>query len=294
MTDLTRSHPPRNASLQLEGCSVHYSVRGSGEPILFIQGTGVHGEGWKPQLDEFAARHACISFDNRGMGRSQPRGTQLTIERMALDALAVLEAAGHAAAHVVGHSLGGLVALQFALLAPARTRSLALLCTFADGSAPARGASLFWTGMRSRIGTARMRRDAFLELILTPEYLRAADHEQLARELAPLFGHPLERSPAIVLPQIAAMRRCDLSARLPELAPIPTLVLSAAHDRITPSTLGRALAAGIPGARYAEVPDAGHAAPISHAAEVNALLHEHFSRVALSSRAPTSNRGARS
>jgi len=275
-----------NASVQVDGCSLHYSVRGSGDAILFIQGTGVHGEGWKPQTDEFAARHTCIAFDNRGMGRSQPRGTKLTIERMALDALAVLAAADCPAAHVVGHSLGGLVALEFALLAPAQTKSLALLCTFADGRAPARGGRMFWLGMRSRVGTARMRREAFLELILTPEYLRTADHEQLARELAPLFGHPLEQQPAVVLPQIAAMRRCDLGARLPELAPIPTLVLSATHDRIAPPGLGRTLAAGIPGARYAEIPDAGHAAPISHAAAVNALLREHFSRAALPSRAP--------
>jgi len=263
--------------LHLEGCALHYSVRGSGDPILFIQGTGVHGEGWRPQVDAFAARHACVTFDNRGMGLSQPIGARLSIERMARDGLAVLAAAGFPAAHVVGHSLGGLVALQLALLEPARAKSLALLCTFADGRACARGASLVWTGVRSRIGSARMRRAAFLELILTPAMLRGADAEQLARELAPLFGHPLEEQPAVVLPQIAAMRACDLSPRLCELASIPTLVVGAAHDRISPPALGRAIAAGIPGARYAELADAGHAAPISHPVQVNELLRVHFS-----------------
>ena len=121
-----------------------------------------------------------------------------------------------------------------------------------------------------------MRRDAFLELILTPEHLRTADHEQLAGELAPLFGHPLERQPPIVMPQIAAMRRCDLSARLPELARMPTLVVSAADDLIAPPALGRALAAGIPGAHYVELADAAHGAPITHAAQVNTLLRGHF------------------
>ena len=282
----------RTHSIDVAGCSLHFSVRGHGDPILFIQGTGVHGAGWKPQADEFAAQHACIQFDNRGMGMSQPRGAKLTIERMARDGLAVLAAAGFPAANVVGHSLGGLVALELALLETARVKSLALLCTFADGRACARGASLFWTGFRSRVGTARMRRDAFLELILTPEYLRTADHERLARELAPLFGHPLESQPAIVLPQIAAMRHCDLSARLAELASIPTLVLSAARDRIAPPALGHALAAGIPGARYVELADVGHAAPISHAALVNAHLREHFSRAALSITRPKPSEGA--
>lgn len=159
---------PRTHSIEADGCPLHYTLHGSGDPILLIQGTGVHGEGWKPQTDEFAAQHACIRFDNRGMGLSQPIGTKLTIERMARDGLAVLEAAGWPSAHVVGHSLGGLVALELALLEPSRAKSLALLCTFADGGASARGAGIFWTGVRSRLGTARMRRHAFLELILSP------------------------------------------------------------------------------------------------------------------------------
>jgi len=264
-------------ALEVEGCPLSYRVRGSGPPILFVQGTGVHGSGWKPQVEEFERDHRCISFDNRGLGLSQPRGARLKIERMARDGLAVLEAAGAGAAHVVGHSLGGLVALQLALLEPARVRSLALLCTFADGRAPARGARMLWIGTRTRLGTARMRRHAFLELILAPEALRTADRDALARELAPLFGHDLADQPPIVMEQIAAMRRCNLAPRLAELARIPTLVLAAAHDGIAPPALGRALAAGIPGARYVELPDAAHGAPITHAAQVNALLRVHFS-----------------
>jgi pimeloyl-ACP methyl ester carboxylesterase len=278
----------------LEGCPLHYSVRGSGTPILFIQGTGVHGSGWGPQVDEFQREHRCITFDNRGLGLSRPRGAGLSIERMARDGLAVLEAAGAKQAHVVGHSLGGLVALQLALLEPARTQSLALLCTFADGQAPARGAGIFWTGVRSRLGTARMRRHAFLELILPPEKLRGLDRDALAAELAPLFGHDLAEQSPIVLAQIAAMRACDLRARLAELASVPTLVVSTALDRIAPPALGRALAFGIPGARYVEIAEAAHGVPITHAARVNALLREHFQAASMSAAAPLAPTGGRS
>ena len=101
---------------------------------------------------------------------------------------------------------------------------------------------------------------------------------QLAAELATLFGRDLADQPAIVMTQLRAAARFDISARLPELAGIRTLVMSARHDRIAPPRFGRALAAGIPGARYVEIETAGHAAPIQCAGEVNALLADHLGR----------------
>jgi pimeloyl-ACP methyl ester carboxylesterase len=72
------------------------------------------------------------------------------------------------------------------------------------------------------------------------------------------------------------MRAADATPRLAELAGVPTLVVSAAHDPIAPPRAGRALAAGIPGARYVEMPDASHGAPIHQAGQVNALLLDHL------------------
>ena len=151
----------------VSGCALSYEVRGAGEAVLFLQGVGVHGDGWRPQVDEFRARRRCITVDNRGIGRSVPAGGPVTVERMALDALAVLDAESIDVAHVVGHSLGGLVALQLALTARNRVASLALLCTFADGRAAAPPTPrMIWLGARSRIGTRSARRRAFLGLVL--------------------------------------------------------------------------------------------------------------------------------
>ena len=116
-----------------KGCELSYWVRGAGAPVLFIQGVGVHGSGWTPQIDALADRCQCTTFDNRGLGLSQPRGCAITVEQMADDAAAVMDAVGWQSAHIVGHSLGGLVALHLALSARARVRSLSLLCTFARG-----------------------------------------------------------------------------------------------------------------------------------------------------------------
>jgi pimeloyl-ACP methyl ester carboxylesterase len=84
--------------------------------------------------------------------------------------------------------------------------------------------------------------------------------------------------------QLRAMARYDASQRLAALARVPTLVVSARHDRIAPPACGRALVAAIPGARYVELPDAGHAAPIQCADELNALLAGHFEAVAAAER----------
>src|SRR4051812_29731030 len=113
-----------NAPLSVEhlGCRLHYTLRGDGPPVLFIQGVGVHGDGWLPQTNALSSRFHCLTFDNRGLGRSQPIGCAVTVEQMADDARAVMDAAGWEPAHVVGHSLGGLVALHLVLAHRPRVR----------------------------------------------------------------------------------------------------------------------------------------------------------------------------
>ncbi len=80
-------------------------MRGQGPAVVFIQGCGVQGSGWLPQIDALAEKYTCIWFDNRGIGNSQPVGAKLTVARMAQDTLAILRASGHNRAHIVGHSL---------------------------------------------------------------------------------------------------------------------------------------------------------------------------------------------
>jgi pimeloyl-ACP methyl ester carboxylesterase len=263
------------------GCSLAYDVRGDGPPMVMIQGVGVAGSGWQPQVEALSNRYACLSFDNRGMGASQPLGCAITVEQMADDVRAIMDAEGWASAHVVGHSLGGLVALHLALACRSRVRSLSLLCTFADGRIPTRlTPRMIWLGMRSRLGPRRARRRAFLRFVMPPDALRnAADTDALAAELAPLFGHDLADQPPVTMKQFGAMKRYDATTRLKELAGLPTLVVSAAEDPIAPPAAGRGIAAGIPGARYVEIPDASHGVPIHQAGRVNALLIEHFGSI---------------
>ena len=106
------------ASSEVESRGCHYKrMVGAGEPVVFIQLVGLHGDGWLPQTQVVGSEFECVTFDNRGMGKSQPAGAAITVQQMAEDALSVMDAAGIRAAHLVGHSLGGAVALQTALSA---------------------------------------------------------------------------------------------------------------------------------------------------------------------------------
>jgi pimeloyl-ACP methyl ester carboxylesterase len=267
------------------GCLLHYKRVGAGEPIVFIQGVGLHGDGWLPQTQSLNSEIECVTFDNRGMGKSQPAGSPITVQQMAEDTLSVMAASGIRAAHLVGHSLGGVVALQTALFAPERVKSLSLLCTSARGAdATQLSMRMVLLGLQSRIGSRRMRARAFLKIVMPADYLAGQDCDALAERLKPLFGHDLADTPPIVMRQLGALKRFDATARLGDLKGIATLVVSAAEDVIFPPRCGRALADGIPGACYVALEGAAHGMTIQSADRVNQLLLQHFKSVGASSR----------
>ena len=98
-----------------------------------VQGVGVAGCGWRPQVDALSPSFRVITFDNRGIGGSTRGSAPLTIDLMADDALAIADAESLERFHLVGHSMGGLIAQAAAIRARPRILSLTLMCTFADG-----------------------------------------------------------------------------------------------------------------------------------------------------------------
>ena len=267
-------------SLPRSDVSLSYDLAGKGEPVLFIQGIGVAGDGWRPQVDELAERWQTLRYDNRGLGRSVPCGGPISVEVMAQDALALMDAAGWESAHVVGHSMGGVIAQQLALDAPARVRSLALICTFARGADAARlTPRLFWLSLRTRIGSRRMRRRAFLEMLWPKSELREVSTDALASRIGALVGRDLADNPPILFQQFRALARHDVFSRLGELT-LPVLVINAEHDPIARPDSGRQLAAAIPRAEFELFPAASHGVTIQHAAEINARLERFWSGLA--------------
>ncbi len=241
--------------VETAGATIHYTRQGTGPALLLVQGVGAVGGAWQPQIDALSERFTVVTYDNRGIGRSVMDAPHLSVEAMADDGLAVMDAEGVGEFHLAGHSMGGVIAQQVALSAPGRVRTLSLLCTFARG---AQGARMSWdllvAGVRSRLGPRAMRRRAFIELIMPPAYLAATDYQRLCVQLERLFERDLALQPPIVMRQLRAMAKYDALTRLSRLGDIPTLVVAAQLDRIALPDFGRQLAAAIPDARLSSCP----------------------------------------
>jgi pimeloyl-ACP methyl ester carboxylesterase len=121
-----------------------------------------------------------------------------------------------------------------------------------------------------------MRRQGMVPMLFPDSWLRNVDRSELADRLERLFGGDLADSPPIIREQLRAMKPYDASARLKELAGIPTLVVSGRHDPIAPAMAGKTLVHNMPGAQYVEFEDASHALPIQSADQLNALLLDHL------------------
>jgi pimeloyl-ACP methyl ester carboxylesterase len=259
------------------GSRIAYTRVGSGPAVLLIQGVGAIGRVWEPQVEALAPRFTAVHFDNRGIGESTSDGRALSIEAMASDALAVMDAEQIDRFHVAGHSMGGAIAQALALAVPERVLSLSLLCTFAaGGDAVKLSWGMMWSGIRSRVGSRAARRRAFLEMVVPPAELSAHGVDAMHERLAPLFGRDLADQPPIAMKQLRALSRYDARERLGTLSGMPTLVMSGELDRIARPESGRGLAAAIPGARYLELPGAGHAVPVYRPDAVNGPLLEHL------------------
>ena len=113
-----------------DGTKIAYSAWGrrEGTPVVMIQGLGVDGRGWALQRGAFGRKHKCIAPDNRGTGHSDAPEGPYDLQAMAEDVIAVLDHAGIERAHIVGASMGGVIAQIIGVLHADRVTSLTLAC----------------------------------------------------------------------------------------------------------------------------------------------------------------------
>jgi len=227
---------------------IWWDQSGTGDPVLLIMGHAYGADMWHRTAPVLAASYRVIRFDNRGAGRSSDPPGPYPVPLMAGDAVAVLDAAGAAAAHVYGVSMGGAIALQLALDHPGRVRSLILGATAASADGASRGAVS--TRARTLVPAAALNRMAGKLLYGpgTPASRRAEDQQIVRRTRASGRGRR---------GQLTGLAGFDVTGRLAEIR-IPTLVMHGAQDRIVPAASAQRLAGGIAGARLVVFPGAGH------------------------------------
>jgi 3-oxoadipate enol-lactonase len=238
------------------GPTLNYVRRGSGEPMLLIQGmSGNHLSWGEPFLTELERDFDLVAYDHRGVGKSSRVTDPFSIADLADDAAAVLDALGWDSAHVVGISMGGMVAQELALRHPQRVRTLTLGCTYCGGE----GSALTSNEVFGKLSEAMMSGDrdraiaTSFEVNISPGY--GADQSAYGTfyEMATALPTPV---PVIML-QAQAVQSHDTLSRLGEIQ-VPTLVIHGTVDEMLPYSNAVLIAARIPGARLVTLEDVGH------------------------------------
>ncbi len=240
---------------------------GAGPAVMLVAGLGGKGRFWDHQVPTLAERYRVITHDHRGTGGSTRSQIVYSAEQMAEDLVALMDALEIERAHVVGHSTGGAVGQYLALNHPDRVLSLLLSASWAGPN------ELF-------METFRLRRQVLISQGPQAYYLLGSLLASPAERLRPGFlslAHHLQDRMQdfpgleIELSRIAAVMSHDLRSHLGRIR-VPTLVVGAEDDQLTPSGMQTELAERIPHARLTLLPRGGHFYPINERAAFNELL----------------------
>ena len=239
------------AFVENRGAKIHWDEQGQGAPILLIMGLGYPSSLWHRVRPVLAERYRTVAFDNRGVGLSDVPPGPYSIVTMASDVAAVLDAAGVDDAHIFGVSMGGMIAQEFALQYPARTRSLILGCTSAGGPSAVRAESKVADVLMMRGMTLEQAREAILPYIYDAATLREKIEEDLSlrrRWLPSLEGY---------MAQLQGILAWEAYSRIAQIT-APTLVIHGKSDALVPPGNGELIAARIPGSRLVLLEHASH------------------------------------
>jgi pimeloyl-ACP methyl ester carboxylesterase len=258
-----------------------YADRGQGEPLLFLNGLSGDHLYWMGQLRALGKHYRCLALDNRDVGQTRATARPYSTADLAGDVLGLLDGLALPAAHVVGLSMGGMVAQELALRAPGRVKSLVLADTLARADEWFRGTLSAFEAVRRQVADT----PAFFETIL-PWWVSWRFFEQSER--VTWLRWLLRQSPypqplAGFLRQLDATRRHDALERLGGIA-CPVLVLVGADDVICPPRYSEQLYERLPRARLVVVPGVGHALPFEDPARFTALVRQFLANSEVSDR----------
>jgi pimeloyl-ACP methyl ester carboxylesterase len=233
------------------------SGNAAGPPLLLIMGMSGTALHWgEPFLELLRADFDVIAYDHRGVGASTPLDGPVTIRRMADDAAGLLAALELESAHVLGISMGGMIAQELALNHRSRIRTLTLGCTYCGGP----GSALASEAVMGKLGAAMASGDmeratrAAWEINVSPAM--AADEQAWERFRA--TGMRRAVAVPVIMQQLQACTAHDTHERLPELAGLSTVVIHGTEDELLPVQNGKLIASLIPGSQLEIFDGIGH------------------------------------
>jgi aminoacrylate hydrolase len=243
-------------TVSIGDADIYYEEAGQGPPLLLVPGLSGVGSFWAAQVAALAADFRVIVHDHRGAGRSTHSRITYSVEQMAADVVKLMDALGIEAAHLVGHSTGGAIGQVLAQDHPRRLRSLVLSATWA-GPDPyfrrlfeARKQALLDSGVEAYLRASVL-------VLAPPWWVSQHDAEIAAQHRAAL---PAAAPVEVMASRIDAIVRFDRRARLGDIR-VPTLVIVAQDDMVTPKFYSDEIVGKVPGVQYVVLDGGGHFAP---------------------------------
>ena len=255
--------------------NMYYEVHGEGEPLLLIMGLGSDLTSWIFQIPEFSKKYRVIVFDNRGVGRTDAPDTPYSIDMMADDTAGLLDALSIEKAHVLGVSMGGMIAQELAIKHPQRVKRL-ILATTAAGS-------YSWAthvlGTTLKLAEEGVRPDTLTELrvsyLFTDKFFENSELVQIV--VNTMLANPYPQPTYAYARQFAAATAHNTRDRLGQIT-APTLVLVGKEDILLPVKLSEELAAGIPNAQLVVLEGGGHGFSVEIADKFNRAVLDFLRR----------------
>jgi pimeloyl-ACP methyl ester carboxylesterase len=251
----------------INGIRIAYTDEGEGTPLLFVHGFPLNRATWSKQVAFFKANYRVVAPDLRGLGESASGPGPVSMSRFAEDLHALMQRLSTGPVVLVGHSMGGYVALAFATAYPNALRGLVLVGTKAGKDAPEVAAARRATAEKVRTDGVSTVVDA-----MAPKMLSASNEDPAMA--ASVHGFMASSKPDGVMGALWGMAdRPDASARLGQIR-VPTLVITGADDTVIPPSESAVLAGSIPGAQLRVIPQAGHLVAFERADAFNEALKD--------------------
>jgi 3-oxoadipate enol-lactonase len=266
------AHMSRSGTAGVNGQELYFEVHGEGPPLILVMGIGYDSGLWSlAQVPALSKKFRVITFDNRDAGRSSKARGDYTIADMADDVAGLMDSLDVPRAHVLGLSMGGMIAQEVALRHPKRVDRLVLT---GCGAAPARVAFdpiRTWDWIKTHDTTGETFACAQFTWLFSAAFRR--NREAVAQTVAMLSSNPHPVGPEAYHRQAQAYLRYDALDRLGAIQ-APTLVIAGEQDLLTPPWVCQEVADRIPGARFEviEGDGASHVVPIERPDDFNSLV----------------------
>jgi 3-oxoadipate enol-lactonase len=256
------------AEITVNGIRTYYVEDGSGDPVVLVHGLGGTGTDiWKKQIAELAQEYRVVAYDLRGSGRSEVTPGPYTIEQLADDLAALVDSLGLGPVALVGHSMGGGIALQYAVTHPARVR--AVIGAGAVAELPEQGKQ----GMQARAETVESQGMAAVAETVATNGLAPSFREAHPEEFQELVSLLASNRPDGYAAQCRALVTMAVAGRLPQVT-APVLLVCGELDQASPPAMNEANAALLPDARVVQLADTAHIIPWERPAELLGAIRD--------------------